>query len=271
MGGRTGRLLLIGTKTIVHVVGARPNYMKIAPIIEALRPMTGLRQILVNTGQHYDEAMAGAGFRNVRDDGPYNTVVRDDTGCEVDVHFVDLDETYVDERGVESCASRAHDVDGVEIVGRLPITQKLHTDFRAGIGGRQDLRHEEKAFRVELISRYSRHHDDIRLGLKIRHPRKADCNFVIGVQTAALGYETLIEKLAKVQRNPLVRQAWRCHHHGRTLDQVPAFFLRPHFEKRHELVHVHGSRERPGGCIHGHGSPLRQRTVPLEHGQRRSP
>ena len=49
----------------------------------------------------YDEAMAGAGFRNVRDDGPYNTVVRDDTGCEVDAHFVDLDETYVDERGVE--------------------------------------------------------------------------------------------------------------------------------------------------------------------------
>src|SRR4051794_26197291 len=34
-------------KTIVHVVGARPNYMKIAPIIEALRPAAGLRQILV--------------------------------------------------------------------------------------------------------------------------------------------------------------------------------------------------------------------------------
>src|SRR5205085_5894812 len=46
-------------KTIVHVVGARPNYMKIAPVMEALRPAAGVRQILVNTGQHYDESMAG--------------------------------------------------------------------------------------------------------------------------------------------------------------------------------------------------------------------
>jgi hypothetical protein len=45
-------------KTIVHVVGARPNYMKIAPLMEALRS-TGVRQLLVNTGQHYDGAMAG--------------------------------------------------------------------------------------------------------------------------------------------------------------------------------------------------------------------
>ena len=48
-------------KTIVHVVGARPNYMKIAPVMDALRPETRLRQLLINTGQHYDEAMA-AGF-----------------------------------------------------------------------------------------------------------------------------------------------------------------------------------------------------------------
>jgi UDP-N-acetylglucosamine 2-epimerase (non-hydrolysing) len=39
-------------KTVIHVVGARPNYMKIAPIIEALRRVAGIRQILVNTGQH---------------------------------------------------------------------------------------------------------------------------------------------------------------------------------------------------------------------------
>ena len=52
-------------KTIVHVVGARPNYMKIAPIIEALHPLTGIRQVLVNTGQHYDEAMAGGFLRDL--------------------------------------------------------------------------------------------------------------------------------------------------------------------------------------------------------------
>jgi UDP-N-acetylglucosamine 2-epimerase (non-hydrolysing) len=46
-------------KVVIHVVGARPNFMKIAPVIEALRHEPKLRQILVNTGQHYDEAMAG--------------------------------------------------------------------------------------------------------------------------------------------------------------------------------------------------------------------
>src|SRR5262249_14152907 len=47
------------TKTVVHVVGARPNYMKIAPVMDALRPYSAIRQRLINTGQHYDEAMAG--------------------------------------------------------------------------------------------------------------------------------------------------------------------------------------------------------------------
>jgi UDP-N-acetylglucosamine 2-epimerase (non-hydrolysing) len=45
--------------TIVHVVGARPNFMKIAPVMEALRGDPRVRQVLVNTGQHYDESMAG--------------------------------------------------------------------------------------------------------------------------------------------------------------------------------------------------------------------
>jgi UDP-N-acetylglucosamine 2-epimerase (non-hydrolysing) len=53
-------------KTIVHVVGARPNYMKIAPLMEALRPAPGIRQVLVNTGQHYDEAMSKGFLRELQ-------------------------------------------------------------------------------------------------------------------------------------------------------------------------------------------------------------
>ena len=52
-------------KTIVHVVGARPNYMKIAPLMEALKDAPGIRQILVNTGQHYDEAMSKGFLREL--------------------------------------------------------------------------------------------------------------------------------------------------------------------------------------------------------------
>jgi UDP-N-acetylglucosamine 2-epimerase (non-hydrolysing) len=52
-------------KTIVHVVGARPNYMKIAPLMEALKGAPGIRQVLVNTGQHYDEAMSKSFLREL--------------------------------------------------------------------------------------------------------------------------------------------------------------------------------------------------------------
>jgi len=55
-----------GRKTILHVVGARPNFMKVAPVMEALRGETRVRQVLVNTGQHYDESMAGGFLRELQ-------------------------------------------------------------------------------------------------------------------------------------------------------------------------------------------------------------
>ncbi len=50
---------------VMNIVGARPNFMKIAPIIDAIRKRTDLEQILVHTGQHYDEAMSDAFFRDL--------------------------------------------------------------------------------------------------------------------------------------------------------------------------------------------------------------
>jgi UDP-N-acetylglucosamine 2-epimerase (non-hydrolysing) len=44
---------------IVHVVGARPNFMKIAPTMAALAVRGGVEQRLVHTGQHYDELLSG--------------------------------------------------------------------------------------------------------------------------------------------------------------------------------------------------------------------
>lgn len=48
---------------IINVVGARPNFMKMAPIIEAMnaRPES-IKHILVHTGQHYDERMSKSFF-----------------------------------------------------------------------------------------------------------------------------------------------------------------------------------------------------------------
>src|SRR5688572_557934 len=39
------------------VAGARPNFMKLAPVVRALRGRSDLRYRIVHTGQHYDEAM----------------------------------------------------------------------------------------------------------------------------------------------------------------------------------------------------------------------
>jgi UDP-N-acetylglucosamine 2-epimerase (non-hydrolysing) len=43
---------------VLHVVGTRPNFMKVAPVMGALRDVPDLRQVLVHTGQHYDASMS---------------------------------------------------------------------------------------------------------------------------------------------------------------------------------------------------------------------
>ena len=50
---------------LLHVVGARPNFMKVAPVIRAVNQAGGLSQVLVHTGQHYDAAMSDAFFRDL--------------------------------------------------------------------------------------------------------------------------------------------------------------------------------------------------------------
>ena len=50
---------------IINVAGARPNFMKIAPLMEALRATGGIEPVLVHTGQHYDERMSDLFFRQL--------------------------------------------------------------------------------------------------------------------------------------------------------------------------------------------------------------
>lgn len=47
---------------IILVAGARPNFMKIAPLMHALKDHPSLEAILVHTGQHYDEKMSHSFF-----------------------------------------------------------------------------------------------------------------------------------------------------------------------------------------------------------------
>jgi UDP-N-acetylglucosamine 2-epimerase (non-hydrolysing) len=47
---------------IILVAGARPNFMKIAPLMHALKNHPTLEALLVHTGQHYDEKMSHSFF-----------------------------------------------------------------------------------------------------------------------------------------------------------------------------------------------------------------
>ena len=52
------------TSPILHVVGARPNFPKAAPVLAALETV-GIPQLLIHTGQHYDDRMSDALFRDL--------------------------------------------------------------------------------------------------------------------------------------------------------------------------------------------------------------
>ena len=50
---------------ILHVVGAKPNFIKVAPVIRALEKIDGVRQSLVHSGQHYDINMSDIFFQQL--------------------------------------------------------------------------------------------------------------------------------------------------------------------------------------------------------------
>ncbi len=51
---------------VLNVCGARPNFMKIAPLMRAFAASGGIQARLVHTGQHYDETMSRAFFSDLR-------------------------------------------------------------------------------------------------------------------------------------------------------------------------------------------------------------
>jgi UDP-N-acetylglucosamine 2-epimerase (non-hydrolysing) len=50
---------------VILVVGARPNFMKMAPLYFALRDIPSLEPVIVHTGQHYDYVMSQAFFEDL--------------------------------------------------------------------------------------------------------------------------------------------------------------------------------------------------------------
>ena len=51
---------------VINVVGARPNFMKVAPIVAAMKKRpTAFEPLVVHTGQHYDAAMSDSFFQDL--------------------------------------------------------------------------------------------------------------------------------------------------------------------------------------------------------------
>jgi UDP-N-acetylglucosamine 2-epimerase (non-hydrolysing) len=93
---------------ILSVVGARPNFMKIAPLIHEMRRYPDIEPILVNTGQHYDVAMAGQFFEQL----------------EIPVPDVSLE-----------VGSGSHAVQTGEVMKRLePVLEQLRPDVVVVVG-----------------------------------------------------------------------------------------------------------------------------------------
>jgi UDP-N-acetylglucosamine 2-epimerase len=51
---------------VVAVVGTRPNFIKMAPVVAALQERSGVRSTLVHTGQHFDRAMSTIFFEELQ-------------------------------------------------------------------------------------------------------------------------------------------------------------------------------------------------------------
>ena len=51
---------------IINVVGARPNFVKIAPLVREMAKHEQINELLVHTGQHYDDAMSQDFFDELR-------------------------------------------------------------------------------------------------------------------------------------------------------------------------------------------------------------
>jgi UDP-N-acetylglucosamine 2-epimerase (non-hydrolysing) len=79
---------------VVHVVGARPNYMKVAPVYAELERRGNVEQRLVHTGQHYDELMKDVFFAELPLPRPHVQLEARTT----ESAFAELEQTFAEPR-----------------------------------------------------------------------------------------------------------------------------------------------------------------------------
>ena len=61
-------------RRILSVVGARPNFMKLAPLVRSLDGKAGVQHLVVHTGQHYDPEMSDVFLRDLGIPKPHHNL-----------------------------------------------------------------------------------------------------------------------------------------------------------------------------------------------------
>ena len=88
---------------ILVIAGARPNFMKIAPIMRAMKASPRLEPILVHTGQHYDVQMSETFFNELQIPTPdISLEVGSDTHARQVARIMERFETVCDEQKPEA-------------------------------------------------------------------------------------------------------------------------------------------------------------------------
>lgn len=88
------------TLKVLSVVGARPQFIKAAPVSRAIESHPGLNEVMVHTGQHFDEMMSDVFFRELDLAMPdYNLAVAGGTHAEMTARMLEkLEPVMVQER-----------------------------------------------------------------------------------------------------------------------------------------------------------------------------
>jgi UDP-N-acetylglucosamine 2-epimerase (non-hydrolysing) len=105
-------------KQFACIVGARPNFMKMAPILRALEQYPHIRTSLIHTGQHYDPNLSGIFFEElgIRPPDVSLEIGSGSHGEQTGRLIEKLERTYLD------AASQGNPIDRVIVVGDVNST-----------------------------------------------------------------------------------------------------------------------------------------------------
>jgi UDP-N-acetylglucosamine 2-epimerase (non-hydrolysing) len=199
----------ISGRALVHAVGARPNFIKMAPLISALRERSPLEQVVVHTGQHYDRRMSEEILEDLSFPVPdYSLGVGSGTHAEqtgkvlmaFEQILLDVDPAAVvvagDVNSTLACALAASKL-------HIPVVH-LESGLRSG-----DWAMPEEVNRV-LTDRLS--------DLLLTHSPEAEANLVSeGIDASRIRYvgNTMIDSLRRFEAVARDRAVWARHSVGR--------------------------------------------------------